>query len=198
MGFFTRKNKKKNALSKARNVEEHAAYEIEHKHSKVGNILREPGKLMYTNVERIKEETEDEMMKIADKYDVDIDEIKEELKKEKMEPEKLVDAAKELKEIVESEMNSKNSTVTITISRGLAKVLLVILNIAVFFVVTFVGLASTFVALGAASAGVASTAGLDKFWDWVFKGKWIIGFDTNSKNKNNMKYTNNPMKLRKN
>jgi hypothetical protein len=44
MGFFTRKNKKNNALKEARNVEERAAYNLEHKHSKVGNILSNPGK----------------------------------------------------------------------------------------------------------------------------------------------------------
>jgi 5'(3')-deoxyribonucleotidase len=72
MGFLTKKNKHSNALKKARNVEERAEYKMKHKHSKVANVLEEPGKFRYTNIDRIKKETDEEMEKIAEKYDVDI------------------------------------------------------------------------------------------------------------------------------
>ena len=163
-----------------------------HKHSKVANYLEEPGKFSSKNAQRIRKEANDKIDDISEKYGVDIDIIKRELKKEKMNPEKLVDAAKELKEIVTSEMNSRDEKVTITISKTLAKLLVFILNIAIFFVVTFIGFASLFLSLGSAAAGITNT-GTEKLWDWIFSGKWMVGHSSTNNN-NTMKYTNNPMK----
>lgn len=72
MGYFTRKNKHNNALKEARSAEEHAEYKMKHKHSKVANVLYEPGKFRYTNIDRINKEMSEEIEKIAYKYNIDI------------------------------------------------------------------------------------------------------------------------------
>lgn len=194
MGFFTRKNKHSNALKNARNAEERAEYKMKHKHSKVANVLEEPGKFRYTNIDRIKKETDEEMEKIADKYDIDISELKKELKKEDVQTSKLVDAAKELKEMVESQINSKNDKVTITVPQGLAKLLIIIINIALFFIVTFIALSSTLVVMGSSALGASNTAAISSLFNWVLSGSWMYSLKPPS----NMKYTNNPMKKNKN
>jgi hypothetical protein len=194
MGYFTRKNKRNNALKEARNVEEHAEYKMKHKHSKVANVLEEPGKFRYTNIDRIKKETDEEMEKIANKYDINVSELKKDLKNEDMETSKLVDAAKELKEIVEIQMKSKNDKVTITIPQALAKVLIIIINIALFFIVTFIAISSTLIVLGSSALGASNTGAISSLFNWILSGSWMYSL----KSPSNMKYTNNPMRKNKN
>jgi sugar-specific transcriptional regulator TrmB len=194
MGYFTRKNKHNNALKEARNAEERADYKMKHKHSKVANVLEEPGKFRYTNIDRIKKETDEEMEKIADKYDINVSQLKRDLKNEDMETSKLVDAAKELKKIVESQMNSKNNEVTITVPQALAKVLIIIINIALFFIVTFIAISSTLVVLGSSALGASNTGAISSLFNWILSGSWMYSL----KSPSNMKYTNNPMRKNKN
>ena len=193
MGYFTRKNKRNNALKEARNVEEHAEYKMKHKHSKVANVLEEPGKFRYTNIDRIKKETDEEMEKIADKYNINVSELKKDLKNEDMETSKLVDAAKELKEIVEIQMKSKNDKVTITVPQALAKVLIIIINIALFFIVTFIAISSTLIVLGSSALGASNTGAISSLFNWILSGSWMYSL----KSPSNMKYTNNPMRKNK-
>jgi hypothetical protein len=194
MGYFTRKNKRNNALKEARNAEERADYKMKHKHSKVANVLEEPGKFRYTNIDRIKKETDEEMEKIADKYDINVSQLKRDLKNEDMETSKLVDAAKELKKIVESQMNSKNNEVTITVPQALAKVLIIIINIALFFIVTFIAISSTLIVLGSSALGASNTGAISSLFNWILSGSWMYSL----KSPSNMKYTNNPMRKNKN
>ena len=133
---------------------------------------------------------------LNDKYNIDISELKKDLKKEDVDTSELVDAAKELKKIVERQLNSKNDKVTITISQGLAKLLIIIVNIALFFIVTFIALSSTLLALGASAIGVSNTAGISSLFNWVLSGSWMYSLKP-TKN-NSMKYTNNPMRKNKN
>lgn len=193
MGFLTRKNKN-NALKAARNAEERADYKMKHKHSKVANILEEPGKFRYTNIDRIKKETDEEMEKIANKYNINVSDLKKELKNEDMETSKFVDAAKELKEIVEIQMKSKNDKVTITIPQALAKVLIIIINIALFFIVTFIAISSTLIVLGSSALGASNTGAISSLFNWILSGSWMYSL----KPPGNMKYTNNPMRKNKN
>ena len=194
MGFLTKKNKHSNALKAARSAEERAEYKMKHKHSKVANVLEEPGKFRYTNIDRIKKETDEEMEKIANKYDINVSQLKKDLKNEDMETSKLVDAAKELKKIVESQMNSKNNEVTITVPQALAKVLIIIINIALFFIVTFIGISSTLIVLGSSALGASNTGAISSLFNWILSGSWMYSLKTPS----NMKYTNNPMRKNKN
>lgn len=198
MGFFTRKNKKNNALKEARNVEERAAYNLEHKHSKVGNILSNPGKFKSVNAERIKKNTDEKIDSIAKKYSVNVDDLRRDLQKEKMEPSKLVESAKELKEMVEKEMKANDGKITITITRGLATILVFILNIVIFLIVTMFALFQTIIAIfGGASGLTQNASSVANFWDWIFKGKWIVSMSSIKTNKNDTKngvnYYNNPL-----
>jgi hypothetical protein len=207
MGFFTRKSQRNQALNNARqivsNVEGKVQHKIKSKHSKVANYLRNPGTFNSVNANRIKKEGEREINKRINEliidYDIDPDDIRREIQKEKIEPSKIVDAAKELKQIIESEMKSNNDKeITIKISRTLGKILIVILNICIFFTVIFVALFTSAVLMPLdiihmkINSGVTPIgASMLKFWDWIFDGKWIVDFSsTNS----NMKYSNNPLR----
>lgn len=194
MGFFTRKNKKNNALKEAQNVERKAAYNLEHKHSKVGNILSSPGKFKSLNAERIRKNTDEKIDSIAKKYHVDVDDLRRDLQKEKMEPSKLVESAKELREMVKREMKNNDGKVTITLTRGLANVLLFILNIVIFFIVTMLGVFQIMLMmLSAFSGSTSAMSDSGDFWEWFFKGKWIVSMNYFSGDKNAMKYYNNPL-----
>lgn len=194
MGFFTRKNKKNNALKDAYNVEQKAAYNLEHKHSKVGNVLSSPGKIKSLNAERIKKNAQEKIDDIAKKYRIDIDDLERELQKDKMDPSKLVESAKELKEIVEKEMKSNDGKITITLSHTLAKVLIFILNVVIFFIVSMLGIFQLFLTfLSAASGSTTGSFETSKFWNWILKGKWIVSMSFLNGDKNSMKYYNNPL-----
>jgi hypothetical protein len=195
MGFFTRKNKKNNALKEARNIEERAAYNLEHKHSKVGNILSNPGKFKSVNAERIKKNTDEKIDSIAKKYSVDVDDLRRDLQKEKMEPSKLVESAKELKEMVEKEMKANDGKITITLTRGLATILVFILNIVIFLIVTMFALFQTLLVVFSGFSGSSSqNSSAANFWSWILKGKWIVSMSSIQTSKNEkMNYYNNPL-----
>jgi Fe2+ transport system protein B len=194
MGFFTRKNNKNNALKEAYNVEQRAAYNLEHKHSKVGNVLSSPGKIKSLNAERIKKNADKKIDNIAKKYSVNVDELRRELQKDKIEPSKLVESAKELKEIVEKEMKSNDGNITISLNHSLAKILLFILNIVIFFIVSMLGVFQiVLLLLSSASGLISSSSETSKFWDWILKGKWIVSMSSLYNDKNSMNYYNNPL-----
>ena len=195
MGFFTRKNKKNSALKEAHNVEERAAYNLEHKHSKVANILSSPGNFKSVNAERIKKNTDEKIESISKKYSVDLDDLRRELQKEKMEPSKLIASAKELKEIVEKEMKSNDGKITITLTRGLANILIFILNIVIFLIVSMFALFQTLlVVFSAFSGSTGQNSSAANFWAWIFKGKWIVSVSSIQTSKNEkMNYYNNPL-----
>jgi hypothetical protein len=194
MGFFTRKNNKNNALKEAFTVQQRAAYNLEHKHSKVGNVLSSPGKIKSLNAERIKKNADEKIDNIARKYRVDIDELHRDLQKEKMEPTKLVESAKELKEMVEKEMKTNDGKITITLNHSLAKILIFILNVVIFFIVSMLGVFQlVLILLSSATGTTSSSSETGKFWDWILKGKWIISMSSLNGDKNSMKYYNNPL-----
>jgi uncharacterized membrane protein len=157
--------------------------------------LSSPGNFKSVNAERIKKSTDEKIETIAKKYSVDIDDIRRELQKEKMEPSKLIESAKELKEIVEKEMKSNDGKITITLTRSLANILIFILNVVIFLIVTMFALFQTLLVVFSAFSGSSGqNSSAANFWSWIFKGKWIVSISSIQTGKNEkMNYYNNPL-----
>ena len=73
-----------------------------------------------------------------------------------------------------------------------------ILNIVIFLIVTMFALFQTIIAIfGGASGLTQNASSVANFWDWIFKGKWIVSMSSIKTNKNDTKngvnYYNNPL-----
>jgi tellurite resistance protein len=138
----------------ATTAEQHAAYMAAHSHSQVANVLRNPGKVVYTNKERIASELEAKLHNIADTYGVELDALERDVKQAALPPKTVIDTLKGLIAQLDAKvatapaagggiLDAEQKAIILTIPYGLGQLTLSVLGVSLYMAITFIALVGT-------------------------------------------------------
>jgi len=128
------------AQTAASNATQRAAYNTARSKSRVANVLRNPGNVVYTNKERIASELETKLVNIGAQYKVDINTLKNDVKHADLSSKSVIDTLKglisQLKPQVDDGRDAEQKPIIIKFSFGFAKLTLNVLRYALYIAIT--------------------------------------------------------------